>query len=611
MLDNCAAACACRAWRSTVATCDVPVLHLHAACASTADLWTAFLSSRSAICHLQLTADLDDHHEVQQHAVDAHSFLRSIPLACRSLSAGKSFAASIHKFTDQPALLKHLTLDCGSCFSLSPESNSLQTLPMLTHLTQLETLHLKAYSIKDEGTGKRLDVMASCLSKCPESLCHLTLEGGDIKHSGNTGYRRWLEVHLSATLAHMLMTSLRRLTNIELVHCMISAPHGLVDSFSGLTSLSLHHSNVHISGAPDLSRLTNLVQLDVSITQWGDDQHGFIYGISGSFVGWPSLKSLNTYQCYLFESLTLTDVPSLHELTCNWLNSGTRVPRIHFRGIFAGSNDFMAKLLDPIQSNNIVSVQLIVHMYRPGCTAADFAVAASQLLLGCASLQSLHVCSNGCQLDGSSTLVLLEGTGRRLSSIELQGFQCSPIDLSSSTSLTSISLSRMFFVGGWNLPSHAPYGGRIEVPTVPCNFLLSSSVQQLRFVGDAVSMFSSCAHNGVNTFDQLTNLTQFVFGLTSGKRGVRLHQMPTALRQLHLVQPRNHDIFAPWKPSITEPDCFIDHCDWQSLSACTNLERLTLPAGYELKGSLGRWVKTARCLHVIDYSGERLLRDPV
>ncbi len=58
-LDNCAAACTCKAWRDAVHSSKIHEMHLHATSASAASHWAAFLRARPAIHHLRLTSVFD------------------------------------------------------------------------------------------------------------------------------------------------------------------------------------------------------------------------------------------------------------------------------------------------------------------------------------------------------------------------------------------------------------------------------------------------------------------------------------------------------------------------------------------------------------------------
>jgi len=77
---------------------------------------------------------------------------------------------------------------------------------------------------------------------------------------------------------------------------------------------------------------------------------------------------------------------------------------------------------------------------------------------------------------------------------------------------------------------------------------------------------------------------------------VRLPLLPSSLRHLHLWADKFNYIY-DFDYVLGQP--FVDYCDWHCLDPCTNLERLTLPTCYSLKGQLKAFVQSARHLPVI------------
>ena len=67
---------------------------------------------------------------------------------------------------------------------------------------------------------------------------------------------------------------------------------------------------------------------------------------------------------------------------------------------------------------------------------------------------------------------------------------------------------------------------------------------------------------------------------------VSLPKLPSRLSHLHLKC--RYSLVRPGdgSPGDNQLESYIDACDWRCLGACTNLERLTLPAGHVLTGSL-------------------------
>ncbi len=151
----------------------------------------------------------------------ASSSVKNIPLDCQKLSADGPFAAVIRNYTDQAANLQQLFLDCQSRFMTGTTSTSFQTLPMLTHLAQLKTLHVRARTIS------YADAIASCLSKCPESLQKLVLQGATYMCRRSSFATEacvendYPEAHLSLEVKQTLAKSLQLLTNLSLIQCTV------------------------------------------------------------------------------------------------------------------------------------------------------------------------------------------------------------------------------------------------------------------------------------------------------------------------------------------------------------------------------------------------------
>ncbi len=183
-------------------------------------------------------------------------------------------------------------IECGQPFMPAATSSLLSCLHALHHLTQLKSLHLKVHSQNRGG-----DAMVSCLLKSPCSLQHLKLEGTG-SHPTYLGSKKFLVptflgIWLTAGIAGMLSANMQGLENIELKRCRIVLAEGLTPCFSNLTRLSLNSSFIHTDAAKalDVTRLTNLVHLDISNTTWFDGT-GSQRAID-SFVGWPALRVLD------------------------------------------------------------------------------------------------------------------------------------------------------------------------------------------------------------------------------------------------------------------------------------------------------------------------------
>jgi len=318
-LDNCAAACACKAWRTAANTSHIQAVHLHAASALDARQLSAFLRSRTSIDHLQLS-DAAQASYSKEEAEAFSSAVRTLSIICHTLSANKLFASVILKSTIQLAGLKQLFVDCGLCFTSGPASNPLAALPTLKHLSELTALHLRVDSYR---SVKQPEALATCLSKCPHTLQHLVLESA--RHRGRPSSlvkQRALEtggtinMQLSADVRQSLATNLGFLQQLQLVKCFMRAPDGFSACLSGLTSLSLHASTVAAKQQLDLTKLTRLVILDISRTLWP----GRRPQVLDQFVGWPALRNLRIYKCSLFGHATILHIPLVQKLVVDYLH---------------------------------------------------------------------------------------------------------------------------------------------------------------------------------------------------------------------------------------------------------------------------------------------------
>ena len=121
-LDNCAAACTCKAWRDAVHSIQVHEMHLHATSASAASHWAAFLRARPASHHLRLTSVFDQvkpghNSEGKISSLAFSSSFYGLPLSCSSIDATGYFVSVLGQMpTDSPATLMDLKTTMGGQF---------------------------------------------------------------------------------------------------------------------------------------------------------------------------------------------------------------------------------------------------------------------------------------------------------------------------------------------------------------------------------------------------------------------------------------------------------------------------------------------------------------
>ena len=602
-LDNCAAACACKAWRSAFSRCRIKALQLHADSASVPIQWGAFLSSRTAVAQLQLTVTQYGRRE-NQHPMSS-SGLKHIPLKCQTLAADGMFADAIQETTDPSAELKQLFLDCGLRFINTPTSNPPVSFPVLTHLTQLKTLHLRT-SCLDPNIS---DALALCLPKCPMSLQHLVLQAAD--WTTRIGCTLRMPEHLDLTLSQGVrqMLDTRLLKDLSLIQCFVRCTDscGFFECLSTLTSLSLRLSCICGPKEVELTKMTNLECLDVSNASWMSE--GWLR--LDSFDGWSALKVLKIDKCEMFTPATVLNIPSVRELTLSHLRSGlSQETKVHVK--YAGRSFPFEMITSAPRLPHLVSVHIVLSQCKD--TAANSAAMIDLLILYCTSVQSLmYIADTDCLVKGQASLGRLDAsTNHQLCDITLEGFCCSGVDLSGFASLTSVSLSRL------------------DTPELPCKLVLPERVQSFSFCGTSlfVTAGNQCLLADLNCLTQLVldpgkeDLEFMDRGVFVGQQLLHLPQLPGSLRHLHLKGPpsnlstasndRYRNLFLR-DMDTAPPQVYIDVCDWQCLTGCTNLERLTLPLGYKLSGGLYAWVQAARHVHTVqdtDYDYDEIFGTP-
>ena len=215
------------------------------------------------------------------------------------------------------------------------------------------------------------------------------------------------------------------------------------------------------------------------------------------------------------------------------------------------------------------------------------------------SIQSLYITSAALSMKGQASFESFGMfTGHQLCNITLEGICCSVVDLSGFASLTSVCLSRL------------------DTPEIPCKLVLPERVQGFSFCGTSlfVTGDNQCLLADLNCLTHLVldpgmkGVDFMDEGVFVGQQLLHLPQLPGSLRHLHLKGNLNtasnslcRDLSLHYMDTAP-PQVYIDVCDWQCLTGCTNLERLTLPLGYKLSGRLYTWAQAARHVHNIRHA---------
>ena len=347
-LDNCAAACACKVWRTVANAAHIGTLQLRAQHACQAKVWKAFLRTRSStIGHLELIGNRHADSEDWPSLPHAENPLTSIPLACDRLTANDCFAKDIHHFTDQSAQLKRLCLVLGPLF-LYKDSAAISSLNHLAMLQSLE-LELQSYTTK---------TLVSYLCRCPDQLESFVLDAGRYPYD--------LEISL---VQAALTTRLASLKNLELASFSITAPQNSITCLTNLTSLSLCKTKIWPDDGPWDFRILKL--LDLTYSAWDCTLL--------TFAGGSSLSVLKTVGCSLFNKDIVMDIPMVHELHTAHLKADVHTPRMYFQQTDSTRSDkVLGNVINSVWAGYLVSVKLT--MCPSVCTNAHVSHAMGEVL---------------------------------------------------------------------------------------------------------------------------------------------------------------------------------------------------------------------------------------
>ena len=370
-LDNCAAACACSAWRCAVNCSDIRSLHLHANGMHNRD-WDTFLSSRLFLSRLQISRQ-------RELACLDESWIHHIPLACRSL-VFDDFPEDIHLVTDCLTQLQQLNI--GSCADHSSGSRRLYV-PSLMHLTQLSPLHLK-------GLG-----LECCLEGFPVSVKQLCVNA----------------INYTA-MSHGLQQTLLQLTGLELRNMYFSsmfAGSGLT-CLQNLGSLSLQDTTIWASPT-QLQDLTLLTHLNLSGSQWMIGAKHVEAPSVAVFKAWPLLRILKAAQCNLFGAETRLEAPRVLDLHISY-----KIKRHFFSQVRWTVTDPSA-IQSPIPDYCCLDYLVELHVTVIGSAAASEVLCRA--LSNFQFLEALHLHSFGLGCDGAAEFIVTDHEGQTLKELEL------------------------------------------------------------------------------------------------------------------------------------------------------------------------------------------------
>ncbi len=317
---------------------------------------------------------------------------------------------------------------------------------------------------------------------------------------------------------------------------------------------------------------------------------------------WSSIPDLQHLQ--QLTNLHMKVAPDTYGELDSSLCSLSKTPSMLHSLAVEGSDKLLTSPLN-VEVPQVLAARLLTQLNLVDCTVRCLSGALADCLQGLTSLSLDLVCSCRClqtlQLicqgdqsrQGHTMVVVPAGVGNQLKALVLDGIWSTVVDLSFTTSLSTVSLIT------------------IDSCNQLCQLALPSSLQSLACFGE--SLFGIEVNEGqLAPLSHLTRLTLGVDGpnggcasqraLASPAGVVRLPLLPTSLRHLHLWADESDYIFdfdyVPGQP-------FVNFCDWHCLDPCTNLERLTVPTCYSLKGQLKAFVQSARHLHIVEYVDEQ------
>ena len=294
-------------------------------------------------------------------------------------------------------------------------------------------------------------------------------------------------------------------------------------------------------------------------------------GPFASFTGWPELKVLKITKCNLFCPSTQLDLPGMQQLQADWIVPDLVNIRLHLHhGPYEYRPLRLQCLLHPSCATCLVDLQL---MLNPRVLGTGFPAILQQVLFICNSLQVLHLIAFG-DLDGVVNITLHEQCGERLTQLHLAHLFCNILNLASSAFLTSVKLTCV-------KPRH---GAAFQLS-------LPSSLKSLDYCGDY--LFGSTCRQQLQQCLHLTYLAISPEKLDILPAGTsaeyELPLLPSSLCHLQLGMKLYR---YQW----------ISGCSWDILNACTNLERLTLPAMFTLSGNIKEIVAALQHVYIVDYS---------
>ena len=476
-----------------------------------------------------------------------------VSLLCDSLHVETSWAQLLLVHTDALAQVKHLVT-----MPRVLAANEQYAFGELRNLTQLKTLKVLSEDMHHMTTEFQADEIIHSLRQCPATLEQLAIDGQDL------GYQN---AAVALSLEHVLGTTLAHLTCLELTNAFLVLDEGSLACFTHLRSLSFKASEVHaaVNSAANLTWLSGLTTLNLRWSAWYDLKRSATGALDDgrtfspafkSFHGWPALEVLKIDYCNLFGPSTALHIPEVQDVQVYHHNHVTDSNRVRVDRHYSDFDEAMSFSYLPHCACFLVDLRVVC---SPEMRSAAVVQGMQHLLSTCQSLQVLLIGNNGGEQPYHSyeqaDLVLQDQQAVSLQELRLRYFCFTQMDLRRACSLTSLVLEC------------ADAATFADMCYTDCELFLPHSLRFFKFRGRA--FFAPSSKFKLKDCDSLMKLVITPSSVWSDY-AYNIPVLPSSLHHLEFAQ-RDSDGEEMW----------VNGRDWQCLSACTNLEHLTLPSkGY-------------------------------
>lgn len=546
----CGAASSCRAWRAVARHSRVNNLHLHSMTDGQERCCARLLAARSCIDTLKLTSDRVCNRTNEIYAIHrsdevADATISSIPTACRSLTLNEFSAYGVDVYIAKSPEVQQLSIQWNGLQAWHSSFHELPSFAALHQLRQL-TVHMRNDIF---GTS-----FPSLVESCPDTMESLILEG----------FGSQVEEQRPPVLAvhslKLLEDNLPALTRLELAFSVVRIPGNDITCLRTLKSLGLCYSNIYVDGQLEISLLTNLTHLDLNgaICFWED---AWVDALD-AFTAWPSLAVFKLYNCNLFDMNTVVDVSTVGEVhvghTVDYAqprpDEEGRVRACHIDSTFSYHSKRAATIVD-------LTVKLD---HDPTADSLPGYVAAH------CPLQSVI-------LNRASALCC-----RPTEPLDFPGASFSSLRHLAITGLYpvthSVDLQSLLCLTSLELVLHSSRESSMK------SIMLPLKLEEFSFLG--CELFQGEMKHNLN---ELASLTKIELELDfAGGDCVCLPGLPLSVRHLVLAGTE----WNQWD------------IDWSGLHGCLQhcLQHLTLACCQQMSEQLKMWVRSARCLYVLDQS---------